>query len=74
MHKRKCVRIYTMSGLQPLVGVDAPTTLQVFFSHEKKTRVRASPYGFGLSLDGLSDKQWSILGALGLTKAPRSLR
>lgn len=43
-------------------------------SRETKERVQATPYGFGLkpSID-FNAKQWAILGALGLTKAPRSL-
>jgi hypothetical protein len=40
---------------------------------ESKERVRATPYGFGTLLDGLSTKQWAILGALGLTRAPQVL-
>lgn len=39
-----------------------------------KERFRASPYGFGVSLDSLTGRQWAILGALGLTKGPKSLR
>lgn len=42
-------------------------------SSQKKERYRATPYGFGLNPDSFSGKQWSILGALGLTKAPRAL-
>lgn len=37
-------------------------------------RRRATPYGFGVDLNGLSVAQWAILGALGLTKSPRTLR
>jgi hypothetical protein len=40
----------------------------------RKERVRSTPYGFGLDPGGFSDKQWAILGALGLTKSPKSLR
>lgn len=40
---------------------------------ESKERVRATPYGFGTSLSALSAKQWAILGALGLTRAPQTL-
>lgn len=43
------------------------------FEIERKARRRASPYGFGLSPSSLTDKQWAILGALGMTKGPRSL-
>ncbi len=39
----------------------------------KKERVRSSPFGFGLNSGGFTDHQWSILGALGMTKSPRSL-
>lgn len=40
---------------------------------ESKTRRRATPYGFGLNPSSFSAKQWSIIGALGISKAPRSL-
>lgn len=36
-------------------------------------RNRATPYGFGLSPGAFSARQWSIIGALGISKAPRSL-
>lgn len=32
-----------------------------------RKRIRATPYGFGITPESLSEKQWSILGALGLT-------
>jgi hypothetical protein len=41
---------------------------QVTLVSETKTRQRATPYGFGLTWDGLSNLQKSILGALGLTR------
>lgn len=43
------------------------------FLRETKERVKATPYGFGLSASSFSAQQWAILGALGLTKAPRIL-
>lgn len=36
----------------------------------RKLRRAASPYGFGLTGQALSAKQWSILAALGATRAP----
>lgn len=39
----------------------------------RKERVRSTPYGFGLNTANFTDRQWSILGALGMTRAPRSL-
>lgn len=41
---------------------------------ERKARYRATPYGFGVSVPGFSARRWAILGALGMTKAPDSLR
>lgn len=37
-------------------------------SLERKQRVEANPFGFGVSWEALSPRQWSILGALGLTR------
>jgi len=48
-----------------------PSTLT--YVCEQKERIRATPYGFGLSTSDFSEKQWTILGALGLTKGPRSI-
>jgi hypothetical protein len=42
-------------------------------TRETKERVKATPYGFGITLASLSAKQWAILGALGLTRAPSVL-
>jgi len=39
-----------------------------------KERRRATPYGFGLDTSAFNARQWAILGALGMTKAPRTLR
>lgn len=40
----------------------------------RKERIRSTPYGFGSNPDDFTLRQWAILAALGLTKAPRSLR
>lgn len=37
-------------------------------SYTRKHRIAASPFGFGLTGDDFSLRQWSILGALGLTR------
>jgi hypothetical protein len=44
------------------------------YKRTRKRRLRATPYGFGINLDSLSGGQWAILAALGLTKAPKTLR
>jgi hypothetical protein len=43
------------------------------FTSETKKRREATPYGFGLNIDGFSTRQWSILMALGIARAPGSL-
>lgn len=53
-------------------GQVVPSVTQTLRS-ERKERFRATPYGFGLNASALSDTQWSVLGALGLTRAPRTL-
>lgn len=37
---------------------------------KRKQRRRATPYGFGLDPINFTNRQWAILGALGLSKAP----
>jgi len=39
----------------------------------RRQRKKATPFGFGLELDGFSNRQWAIIGALGLTRSPKSL-
>jgi hypothetical protein len=49
--------------------ISTTETRRVFANRERfdilKTRIAASPFGFGLDEDGLSPSQWGILGALG---------
>lgn len=52
-------------------GKTLPATFTTLRS-ESKARYRATPYGFGTSIDGLSDQQWAILGLLGLAKGPNA--
>jgi hypothetical protein len=40
---------------------------------ERKERVRATPFGFGLNPSSFTARQWAILAALGFTRAPQSL-
>lgn len=40
---------------------------------ERKQRIRATPFGFGLNPDSFSAQQWAILGALGMTRGPNRL-
>jgi hypothetical protein len=45
----------------------------ITFRSESKKRVRATPYGFGVNPASLSDQQWAVLAALGLSRGPRTL-
>jgi hypothetical protein len=60
----------TMSGVRLVNGESLPP-LSLVVRSTRKTRKRATPYGFGLSLSSLTGRQWSILSALGMTKADR---
>jgi hypothetical protein len=44
------------------------------FKTTTKQRVKATPYGFGLDLGSLTDRQWAIITALGLTKSRTQLK
>jgi hypothetical protein len=47
-------------------GLPDPLTFKL--SSETKRRVRASPYGFGLTWQGFTPKQLAILGSIGITR------
>jgi len=46
----------------------------VVYTTIRKQRFKATPYGFGLNPNSFTDSQWSILGALGLSRGPGHLR
>jgi len=50
-----------------------PISLHVILENHRKESVKSSPYGFGLNPNSFTERQWSILAALGMTKAPRTL-
>jgi len=65
----------SIGPLQPRTGVTGcPSTVASSWKVISKQRRRASPYGFGLNPATFSGRQWAILGALGMTKSPVSLR
>jgi len=63
-------RTFSLRGVTDSLGdpIEVPDLTAVV---ETKVRSAANPYGFGVSWDGLSLFQTSILGALGLTKGNR---
>jgi len=73
MHSSSATRSYVRSGLQPMLGGRAPGTLRVDYTRKRKTRYRATPYGFGLDVASFSPTRWSILAALGMTRGGNNL-
>jgi hypothetical protein len=65
-------RTHTLEGIQFNGG--PKLTISNTFSIEKKERIRATPYGFGLNPATFTDRQWAILAAIGLTIGPKKLR
>lgn len=57
----------TWTGTANFKGV-GPVTYSWSASYTGKSRSAASPFGFGLTSDMFSVRQWSILSALGLTR------
>jgi len=41
---------------------------------DRKRRIKSTPFGFGLNPSSFTARQWSILGALGMTRGPKTLR
>ena len=75
MHQTSATRELSMPYINPTNnGNGVRAGVRSFYSITEKKRTRATPYGFGLDIGALSPKQWSILGALGMTRSPRNLR
>lgn len=58
-------------------GNSSPTselygTANTFYHLKGQRRRKGSPYGLAPNWDGLTSSQWAIVGALGLTSAPRA--
>jgi len=70
MRSSRYVRTWNHSGIKfALSGDTGPLRSQ--YIRTKKERVRATPYGFGINPGALSEQQWAILIALGLTKGDK---
>lgn len=50
------------------MATSPPSNLEWIFDVQEKVREQANPFGFGLTWDNLTLRQWSILGALGLDR------
>lgn len=61
----------THHGVKTLGDGLLPDTIEGRTVISHKTRIGASPYGFGIAWDGLTLRQTAILAALGITRAGR---
>jgi hypothetical protein len=66
-----CRDTYLAEGVSLKGNASGPLT-QTFITDVKK-RVKATPYGFGLDTGSFSERQWAILGALGISRGSRLL-
>ncbi|DAD49943.1 TPA_asm: maturation protein [ssRNA phage Zoerhiza.1_34] len=71
MRETILTRTYTHSGITHRGGRTGPFSMTEVFSD--KRRIKATPYGFGVTPDSFSPVQWAILAALGFTKSDRNL-
>ncbi len=69
MQTKRITDTYTLSEIKPK-GHD-PLAVSLSFTSITKQRVKADPFGFGISWDGLSPYQLSIIAALGLSRGKR---
>lgn len=63
----------TKTVTRPVLKGRKGAEYQIRFITESKERVRADPFGFTLKPGVYTDRQWNILGALGLSRGPKSL-
>jgi len=59
---------YTYDGPTGLFGFEDGRPAEISFITETKLRRRATPYGFGVDMSGLSARQLAILASLGISR------
>nr|QDH86559.1 MAG: hypothetical protein H2Rhizo31456_000001 [Leviviridae sp.] len=69
MQHTRAVRTYHYDGPQIYKSKVQPSPLTLVV--ENKRRLKASPYGFGLTWDGFSNRQIAILSALGISRGKK---
>lgn len=73
MHETRASRLYERVGLFSHPGGIGPSRISATYDFTRKSRTRATPYGFGVDVANMSARRWAILGALGMTKGPKNL-
>jgi len=59
---------YRLTGLPWVSSPTPPTDIELYANTKTLKRVRATPYGFGLTFSGFSPRQLAIIAALGITR------
>jgi hypothetical protein len=72
MVKTEAIHTVTTTGMR--LKYANPGTFSTVYRIVDKQRFRATPYGFGLNPNSFTSSQWSILGALGLSRNSGTLR
>lgn len=70
------LHVRRQNSVSPIHGsgeMDHSTLVADEFHGTWKRRAKATPYGFGLNSSAFTNRQWAILGALGMTLAPRKV-
>jgi len=74
MHETRVDCVHTLLNIRPYPGWVCPPSTSLREIFLRKTRTKATPYGFGVDLGALSPRRWAILAALGMTRSERTLR
>jgi hypothetical protein len=72
MRTTQVTQVITLDGVSTYAGGLKPVT--VASGTILKERVAATPFGFGSNPTSWNDGRWAILGALAISKAPKTLR
>lgn len=52
--------------------LDGVSMYDLSYTVERKARSKATPYGFSLTWDGFTPRQWAILGAIGISNSRKT--
>jgi hypothetical protein len=74
MVESKVSQMRSLDAPLPLKGGGSIAIPSLHTASVRKQRFRATPYGFGMNPSSFNLRQWTILGALGLTKSTSALR
>lgn len=71
MEQTSITKTYIVTGVTPNGG--GPGSFTATFRTDVKARVKGTPFGFGLDIEGFTPRQWAITAALGLSQGGNKL-